>query len=36
MELYELKREYGNNMTLEELRAISDKYFGGHESNKSK
>lgn len=35
-ELYELKKEYGNNMTLEELRAISDADFGGHESQKPK
>jgi arylsulfatase A-like enzyme len=28
-ELYKLKKEYGNTMTLEELRAISDADFGG-------
>ncbi len=33
-ELYALKKEYKNNMTLEELRAISDANFGGHESQK--
>jgi arylsulfatase A-like enzyme len=31
-ELYTLKSEYGNNMTLDELRAISDTNFGGLES----
>lgn len=33
-ELYKLKSDYGNNMTLEELRAISDTNFGGLESDK--
>lgn len=33
-ELYELKEETGNTMSLEELRAISDTNFGGHESGK--
>lgn len=33
-ELYKLKREYKNDMSLEELRAISDQNFGGHESQK--
>ncbi len=33
-ELATLKSEYGNNMTFDELRAISDKNFGGHESGK--
>jgi arylsulfatase A-like enzyme len=32
-ELYTLKDGYGNNMTLDELRAISDTNFGGLESN---
>lgn len=31
-ELYKLKKEYGNTMTLEQLRAISDTDFGGLES----
>lgn len=31
-ELYTLKGDYGNNMTLDELRAISDTNFGGLES----
>lgn len=35
-ELLDLKKEYGNTMTVEELRAISDADFGGHESQKSK
>lgn len=33
-ELYELKEETGNTMSLEELRAISDTNFGGHVSGK--
>jgi arylsulfatase A-like enzyme len=33
-DLYKLKSEYGNNMTLEELRAITDTNFGGLESDK--
>lgn len=33
-DLNALKKEYRNNMTLEELRAISDANFGGHESQK--
>lgn len=35
-ELQALKKEYGNTMALEELRAISDADFGGHESEKPK
>lgn len=34
--LYELKNEYGNTMSLEELRKISDIDFGGLESSKKK
>lgn len=33
-ELYALKKEYGNKMTLEEMRSITDADFGGHESGK--
>ena len=33
-ELYRLKEEYGNTMSLSELRNISDTDFGGLESNK--
>ena len=33
-ELYQLKKSYGNNMSIEELRHISDNDFGGLESNK--
>ncbi len=33
-ELYRLKEEYGNTMSLNELRNISDTDFGGLESNK--
>lgn len=33
-ELTALKSGYGNNLTFDELRAISDKNFGGHESHK--
>jgi len=33
-ELYQLKKSYGNNMSIEELRYISDNDFGGLESNK--
>jgi arylsulfatase A-like enzyme len=33
-ELIALKKYYKNNMTLEEMRAISDTNFGGHESHK--
>lgn len=33
-ELAALKTNYGNTMSLEELRAISDADFGGHESTK--
>jgi arylsulfatase A-like enzyme len=33
-ELYRLKNEYGNTMSLNELRNISDTDFGGLESNK--
>lgn len=36
VELKNLKKEYKNNLTLEELRAISDEDFGGHESEKKK
>jgi hypothetical protein len=35
-ELYQLKKEYGNTMSLEELRAISDADFGGLESDTPK
>ena len=35
-ELYNLKKNYGNNLSLEELRFISDNDFGGLESNKGK
>lgn len=35
-ELHDLKNGYGNNMTLEELRAISDTNFGGLESAEEK
>ena len=35
-ELYNLKDNYGNNLSLEELRFISDNDFGGLESNKGK
>ncbi len=35
-ELYNLKQNYGNNLSLEELRFISDNDFGGLESNKKK
>ena len=35
-ELYKLKKNYGNNLSLEELRFISDNDFGGLESNKGK
>ena len=35
-ELYKLKSDYGNNMTLAELRAISDTNFGGLESEGKK
>ena len=34
-ELYLLKKGYGNNMSLSELRSISDTDFGGLESNKN-
>ena len=34
IELYQLKNEYGNNLTLSELREISDTNFGGLESHK--
>jgi hypothetical protein len=33
-ELHQLKKEYKNVKTLDELRSISDKDFGGHESTK--
>jgi len=33
-DLYKLKKEYKNNMTLDEMRAISNTNFGGHESHK--
>jgi arylsulfatase A-like enzyme len=33
-ELYKLKENYGNNLSLEELRNISDTDFGGLESRK--
>ena len=35
-ELYELKKQYGNNLSLNEMRKISDMDFGGLESNKGK
>lgn len=35
-ELYDLKKGYGNTLTLEELRVISDSDFGGLESSKKK
>ena len=35
-ELYNLKKNYGNNLSLDELRFISDNDFGGLESNKGK
>ena len=35
-ELYSLKKEYGNNLSLDELRKISDTNFGGLESHKKK
>ena len=35
-ELYNLKQNYGNNLSLDELRFISDNDFGGLESNKGK
>ena len=35
-DLYNLKDIYGNNLSLEELRFISDNDFGGLESNKGK
>jgi hypothetical protein len=34
IELYQLKNEYGNNLTLSELREISDTNFGGLEFHK--
>ena len=34
LELYQLKELYGNSLTIEELRHISDTDFGGLESNK--
>jgi len=34
-ELYILKKDYGNSMTLEELKTISDTNFGGLESTKN-
>ena len=33
-ELFQLKKSYGNTMTIEQLRYISDNDFGGLESNK--
>ena len=35
-ELYELKKQYGNNLSLNDMRKISDMDFGGLESNKGK
>ena len=35
-ELYNLKEIYGNDLSIEELRFISDHDFGGLESNKGK
>ena len=34
--LYELKKQYGNNLSLNEMRKISDMDFGGLESDKGK
>ena len=36
IELYNLKQEYGNNLSLNDMRKISDTDFGGLESNKGK
>ena len=35
-ELYNLKKEYGNELSLADMRRISETDFGGLESNKSK
>lgn len=35
-ELYNLKKEYGNELSLADMRRISETEFGGLESNKSK
>ena len=35
-ELYNLKQNYGNDLSLDELKFISDNDFGGLESNKGK
>ena len=35
-ELYKLKKHYGNNASLSEMRDISKTDFGGLESNKKK
>jgi hypothetical protein len=35
-ELNSLKKEYGNNLSLDEMRKISDTNFGGLESHKKK
>ena len=35
-ELNNLKENYGNNLSMDELRFISDNDFGGLESNKGK
>ena len=35
-ELYELKKQYGNKLSLDEMKEISDTDFGGLESNKGK
>jgi hypothetical protein len=35
-DLNDLKTQYGNNLSLEELRQISDTDFGGLESQKKK
>jgi hypothetical protein len=35
-ELYQLKQDYGNQLSLEELRHITDTDFGGLESKKKK
>ena len=34
--IIELKKQYGNNLSLNEMRKISDMDFGGLESNKGK
>jgi hypothetical protein len=36
VELYKLKEDYGNQLSLEELRHITDTDYGGLESKKKK